>query len=660
MNSWRGMGSWILLYLFSLTAAQESSAQVAGTRRLKDRATRAEILEWTVEEEKRFGDSLCEKSTDRSKPADAKQVFLERHESNDKHGDICRSASSGGFFCPHTNDGDKSCRKSEGAPYCLMTASERPCRAPHAPEKWMKLRMEQRTKHAPEKKKKKKQDGVMHSLLGDKSAAPASSPAAAAASPHAGNPPQVVGVLNAGKECYAQCTAKSGACPGFCGSQGACCRKGEEGEAGEAACGHGVLGCGHHCCTAAAGSVAALEQESALEARKRRRQGMRSNALADHNEAAKGVVGKTLEKIVDKEEVRRKSGGSNARADARLARLRRIDGKQAAADAAASPAGSGASKRALGETQGAVEGGLRGGRRLLAFSGDTTTWPGGASGTSPSGGTATSLANARVAARNLADELAGQKMCQSETGEAKLERHGSTNPDHGDVCRYVDSGGFFCPNDVSCLSVGSAKPYCAATTNKGRLKTAKTAGGQAPAAAAPSRSGGGAKGGVYEACRAPGADSELVELMAGMMAGQGMDASRAHRMAEVSLARKKRTKKDKSKRGGKKGDKEGGDREVASQEEAGTAAAGVGGDSGLAARERIAEARRKRAAMRESVMADKPVDLKKGVGKVLEKIVDNEEAAVDQKEAAKQARAARLAARQKRMPTKPKDPPGRP
>ena len=57
------------------------------------------------------------------------------------------------------------------------------------------------------------------------------------------------GVVNAGFNCHAQCDGRSGACPGFCGSGGTCCRIGFD--VGAPDCGDGARGCdGMHCCVA--------------------------------------------------------------------------------------------------------------------------------------------------------------------------------------------------------------------------------------------------------------------------------------------------------------------------------------------------------------------------------------------------------------------------
>jgi len=60
-----------------------------------------------------------------------------------------------------------------------------------------------------------------------------------------------VEVHHEGQECYGRCGDRAGACPGFCGIDGACCRM-DWGDAGDA-CGSGSvrLGCnGRHCCAA--------------------------------------------------------------------------------------------------------------------------------------------------------------------------------------------------------------------------------------------------------------------------------------------------------------------------------------------------------------------------------------------------------------------------
>ena len=49
--------------------------------------------------------------------------------------------------------------------------------------------------------------------------------------------------------CWAPCSERAGGCPGFCGSDGACCRRGDSGHADGVACNHGASGCtGEHCC----------------------------------------------------------------------------------------------------------------------------------------------------------------------------------------------------------------------------------------------------------------------------------------------------------------------------------------------------------------------------------------------------------------------------
>ena len=73
-----------------------------------------------------------------------------------------------------------------------------------------------------------------------------------AASPPPPSPPQAPIIYdpnNLGRECFRSCHRQDGACPGFCGAQGACCRRGWAGSTEE--CGSGALGCGgKHCCTA--------------------------------------------------------------------------------------------------------------------------------------------------------------------------------------------------------------------------------------------------------------------------------------------------------------------------------------------------------------------------------------------------------------------------
>ena len=49
------------------------------------------------------------------------------------------------------------------------------------------------------------------------------------------------------EECWKPCNSADGACPGFCGERGACCREGFDHARPE--CGSGRLGCsGNHCC----------------------------------------------------------------------------------------------------------------------------------------------------------------------------------------------------------------------------------------------------------------------------------------------------------------------------------------------------------------------------------------------------------------------------
>ena len=49
--------------------------------------------------------------------------------------------------------------------------------------------------------------------------------------------------------CWAHCSERAGGCSGFCGSDGACCRRGDSSHADGVACNHGVAGCtNEHCC----------------------------------------------------------------------------------------------------------------------------------------------------------------------------------------------------------------------------------------------------------------------------------------------------------------------------------------------------------------------------------------------------------------------------
>ena len=50
-------------------------------------------------------------------------------------------------------------------------------------------------------------------------------------------------------------------CSGFCGSDGACCRRGESGHADGVACNHGAVGCAsEHCCVHNAVKVRELQR----------------------------------------------------------------------------------------------------------------------------------------------------------------------------------------------------------------------------------------------------------------------------------------------------------------------------------------------------------------------------------------------------------------
>lgn len=68
---------------------------------------------------------------------------------------------------------------------------------------------------------------------------PPSAPSSSALLPHTG------------LECRSDCEHRGGACSGYCGVKGACCRLGDDNDNFE--CAHGTLGCeGHHCCTLSA------------------------------------------------------------------------------------------------------------------------------------------------------------------------------------------------------------------------------------------------------------------------------------------------------------------------------------------------------------------------------------------------------------------------
>ena len=63
-------------------------------------------------------------------------------------------------------------------------------------------------------------------------------------------PPRPIVVNNLGADCWIGCSGVQGACPGFCGADGACCKVGAVGS--PAACGSGTQGCPNiHCCVAA-------------------------------------------------------------------------------------------------------------------------------------------------------------------------------------------------------------------------------------------------------------------------------------------------------------------------------------------------------------------------------------------------------------------------
>jgi len=70
-------------------------------------------------------------------------------------------------------------------------------------------------------------------------------------------------VQNLGMQCWGICGHHSGACPNFCGEQGACCRKGFPDSLGNTACGYGTLGGAHdHMCVASASSMPSLSSRA--------------------------------------------------------------------------------------------------------------------------------------------------------------------------------------------------------------------------------------------------------------------------------------------------------------------------------------------------------------------------------------------------------------
>jgi len=78
--------------------------------------------------------------------------------------------------------------------------------------------------------------------------------------------PPPLDVLNELQECFFSCAQQVGRCEAtnFCGTQGACCRKGFD--TGIADCGYGTAGCeGNHCCVASVGAgVNARQLQSSL------------------------------------------------------------------------------------------------------------------------------------------------------------------------------------------------------------------------------------------------------------------------------------------------------------------------------------------------------------------------------------------------------------
>ena len=66
---------------------------------------------------------------------------------------------------------------------------------------------------------------------------------------------------NEGEACWAPCSERAGGCSGFCGSDGACCRRGDASHIDGVACNHGAAGCtSEHCCVHNAVKVRELQQ----------------------------------------------------------------------------------------------------------------------------------------------------------------------------------------------------------------------------------------------------------------------------------------------------------------------------------------------------------------------------------------------------------------